>query len=194
MLKKLFLFITMSTSFYLYSEDVPEFQLAVSSGDIGVYFFEDERIITGSLGTIGVIESHTGLGLNLHLWTLTSVESVKNSYELYESESFLGPELIWEPYYDEDYIWAWNLFYRVDHLIDPNLKNWRTGIRGQLQFPIQHMKPYPCVIIETGYWFGKGFYAGLKFDAAFFTIAGIYGIMEGFKEKGEEHIPEGVQR
>lgn len=194
MFKKLILFLTLSTAFFLYSEDIPDFHLAVSSGDIGVYFFEDERIITGSLGSIGVIESNTGLGLNLHIWTLSLVNSHKELYELFDSERFLGTELIWEPYYDQDSIWAWNLFYRVDHLVEPSLNDWRTGIRGQFQFPIQLMKPYPTIMLEAGYWNEKGFYAGIKFDTVVFSVVGAYAILESFKEKGEEHIPEGVQR
>lgn len=192
MFKKFILFFLLFSSFLLNSKDFPDFDFGLSSGDVGVYFFEDERIVTGSLGTVGVSEATTGLGLNLHVWSLSLVENHDDLHELFESDKYLGTELIWEPYYDSDSMWSWNLFYRLDHMIEPGFDNWRTGVRGQFQFPIQHLKPYPCVILEAGYWNEKGFYAGIKFDAVVFSIVGAYAILEGFKEQGEEHIPEGI--
>lgn len=189
-LKKFLLISLLCIPFVLFSEDFIDLQFGANLGDLGYYYSDNGGFITGSIGSINCMETTTGVGLNIHVWSLLEDNDFYFWDSIFESDMFIGTEFIWDPFYSENSIWGCNLFYRIDHIIKPELENWRTGIRGEYRFPVQNFTPWPIVSVEMGYWNGKGFYWGLKFDTfVSFTLSAI-GILAGIKEKGEEHIPE----
>lgn len=189
-MKKLtILFTLLFNSILLFSNS--QWYFGLNLGMIGFTFTENEDLFNGSIVSLSTKEANSGIGFNLNISTF-------DQYNFYYDSSndvnfhFLGPELVYEPLSGESKWFGAELFVGVDHLIFPDFRNWRTGVRLELRQPVDdtftgRILPYPILRVEGGYSNKDGFFASAKVDLSIIILI----CADSIADEGDKFIPDG---